>query len=75
MTLEAAKHSAEGHTTATQSTASTAATERDALATMLVLTKAEIEKLHVAAASTNEAAERATAVAAAAVEATARDTA
>jgi hypothetical protein len=46
--------------------------ERDALATRLALAKAEMEKLHATAMSTNEALERAT-TAVAAAEATARD--
>jgi hypothetical protein len=71
-TLEAAKQFAEDRTTAAQPSATMAATERDALVARLALIEAEVEKLHDAAASANEAAERATVVTAAA-EATTRD--
>jgi chromosome segregation ATPase len=72
MTLEAAKQSVEDRTTAAQSITTTAVTERDALASMLALAEAEVEKLRAAATSTEEAAERARA-AAATTEAAAQD--
>jgi chromosome segregation ATPase len=73
-TLEDAKQSAEGHATATQTTAAAAVTEQDALASRPALTEAEVEKLRAAVSSTEEAAERAR-NAAAAIEAAAQDTA
>jgi chromosome segregation ATPase len=74
MTLEAAKQSAEDRATAAQSAAATAVEERDALATRLDLTEAEVEKLCAVVASADEAAEGAK-TAATATEATARDAA
>jgi vacuolar-type H+-ATPase subunit D/Vma8 len=72
--LEAAKQSAEDRATAAQSAAATAVTKRDALAMRFALAEAEIKKLLSAVASTNEAAERATA-ASTATDITARDAA
>jgi chromosome segregation ATPase len=72
--LEAARQSAKDRTTATQTAATTAATEQDSLASRLALAKAEVEKIHSAAASAEEAAERAK-TATAATETATRDTA
>jgi hypothetical protein len=58
-TLEAAKQSVEDCAIAAQSAAAIAVTERDVLASRLALTEAEVEKLHAAAMSTEEAAKRA----------------
>jgi chromosome segregation ATPase len=72
--LEAARQSAEDRVTAAQTPATTATTERDSLALRLALAKAEVEKLHAATASAEEAAERAKTTVAA-TETTARDAA
>jgi hypothetical protein len=69
-TLESAKQSAEDRAMVVQPATATATTERDALATRLVQTEAEIERLWTAAATTNDTTEKATnAVAAAKVAA------
>jgi chromosome segregation ATPase len=70
--LEAARQSAEDRATATQTAAAAAATEQDLLALRLALAEAEIEKLRAAAASAEEATERAK-TAAAATKTVARD--
>jgi chromosome segregation ATPase len=70
--LEAARQSAEDHATTAQTTATAAATERDSLASRLALAEAEVEKLYVAVAPAEEAAERDKTVVAA-TETTARD--
>jgi hypothetical protein len=59
MTLEAAKQFEEDGATVAQSAAARAGMERDALASRLALAEAEVEKLLAAAASIDEAAERA----------------
>jgi hypothetical protein len=70
--LEAARQLVEDHATTSETAVATAATERDSLASRLALTEAEVEKLRAAAASVEEAANRAKAVATAT---TARDAA
>jgi chromosome segregation ATPase len=72
--LEAAHLSAEDRATIVETTAATAAIERDSLASRLGLAEAKIEKLRAAAASAEEAAERAK-TAAATTETAARDAA
>jgi hypothetical protein len=57
--LEAARQSAEDHATTAESAAAAVAIEWDSLASRLMLAKAEIEKLRAAAASVEEAFERA----------------
>jgi hypothetical protein len=70
--LDAARQSAEDQAISAETTAATAVTERDSLASRLALAEVEIKKLRVAAASAEEADERAkTAVATA--ETTARE--
>jgi hypothetical protein len=71
-TLEATKQSAEDRAAAAQSAAATVVTERNALASRLALAEAEVEKLHAAVASADDAGERART---AATEAAARDAA
>jgi hypothetical protein len=71
-TLEATKQSAEDRAAAAQSAAATVVTERNALASRLALAEAEVEKLHAAVASVDDAGERART---AATEAAARDAA
>jgi hypothetical protein len=56
--LEVARVSAEDRAITTETTAATAATERDLLASKLALAEAEVERLRAAAASAEEAAER-----------------
>jgi hypothetical protein len=57
--LEAAHQSAKDRAISAEIAAAVAATEQDSLASRLVLTEAEIEKLRAAAAAAEEAAERA----------------
>jgi hypothetical protein len=57
--LEATRQSAEDRATTAETAAATVATERDSLASRLALTEAEVKKLRAAAASAEEAAERA----------------
>jgi hypothetical protein len=59
ISLEAAHQSEEDRATTFKTAAATAATERDLLASRLALAEAKIEKLRAAAASVEEAAERA----------------
>jgi DNA repair exonuclease SbcCD ATPase subunit len=59
MSLEAARQSAEDRAISAETAAAAAVTERDSLAMRLALAEAEIEKLRVATASTEEATERA----------------
>jgi hypothetical protein len=72
--LEAARQSGEDCTTTAQTATAAAATERDSLASRLVLAEAEVEKLRASTTYADEAAERAKTVAAA-TETTARDAA
>jgi membrane protein involved in colicin uptake len=72
--LEAACQSAEVRTTTTETTAAASAAERDSQASRLALAEAEVEKLRAAAASAEEAAERAK-TAAGATKTAARDAA
>jgi hypothetical protein len=72
--LEAARQLAEDRATTAETAAAADATVRDSLASRLALSEAEVEKLRAAAASTEEAAERAK-TATAATETAARDTA
>jgi chromosome segregation ATPase len=76
--LEAARQLVEDRATTSETAVATAATERDSLASRHALTEAEVEKLRAAAASVEEAANRAKAVATAttardAAQATARE--
>jgi chromosome segregation ATPase len=59
MFLETVRQSAEDRAIATQTAAAAAATERDSLVSSLALSEAEVEKLCAAAASAEEADERA----------------
>jgi hypothetical protein len=72
--LEAARQSVEDRAVASDTTAATAATEWDSLASRLALADTEIEKLRAAVASVEEAAERAKTTAAT-TETAARDAA
>jgi hypothetical protein len=72
--LKVARQSGEDRTTTAQTATAAAATERDSLASRLVLAEAEVEKLHASTTYAEEAAERAKTVAAA-TETAARDAA
>jgi predicted nucleic acid-binding Zn-ribbon protein len=63
--LEAASQSAEDRATTAETVVATVATERDSLASRLVLAEAKVEKLRAAVAYAEEAAERAKTAAAA----------
>jgi hypothetical protein len=72
--LEAARQLVEDRAVTAKTTAATAVTEGDSLASRLVLSEAEVEKLRAAATFVEDAAER-DKTAVAAIETTARDAA